>query len=117
MGVVRTRAGMGGQLALAIGLATMSLAAMSVGLVALPTAAGAQFFDGAPMLRPPNDVPSVPPAPAQNIAPPNPASSAPAAPKGPMLQSLPPTAAPSQLHVAPPVPAGQGALALSARFG
>ena len=34
-----------------------------------------------------------------------------------MLQSLPPTAAPGQVHAAPTLPAGQGALALSARFG
>jgi hypothetical protein len=90
---------------------------MSFGLAALPTAAGAQFFDATPMLRPPNDVPSVPPGPAQSIAPPNPSSPAPLAPKGPMLQSLPPAAAPAQVHAVPTLPAGQGALALSARFG
>jgi hypothetical protein len=97
-------------------------------LVALPTSAGAQFFGNTPSsspLRPPNDVPSAPGA-AQNPAPPAaaPNSAAPAAPKGPMLQSLPPS--PAQLHsgptvatlpAAPIVPAGQGALAVSARFG
>ena len=34
-----------------------------------------------------------------------------------MLQSLPPAASPGPAHAAPTVPAGQGALALSARFG
>ena len=110
MGFVRTRMDKGGQLVLAI-----SLVAASFGLAALPTGASAQLFDGTPMLRPPIDVPSVPPGPAHSIAPPNPSSAAPAAPKGPMLQSLPPN--PGQVHAVPNLPAGQGALALSARFG
>jgi len=63
-------------------------------LAGLPAAANAQTFNPFPGLRPPNDVPSVPPGPAQSIAPPSanaaPAAPAPAAPKGPMLQSLPP---------------------------
>ena len=102
--------GKGGQLALALGLGAVGFA------LALPSMANAQFFDrAAPLLRPPNDVPSVPPGPAQSITPPNPSPSAPAAPKGPMLQSLPPAA--SQGHAVPALPAGQGALALSARFG
>jgi hypothetical protein len=77
------------------------------------TAAGqAQLFDSP--LRPPVDVPSVAPGPAQNIGTPTPP-----APKGPMLQSLPPVAAPvpTQSQSATAAPAGHAALALSARFG
>jgi hypothetical protein len=72
----------------------------------------AQLFDSP--LRPPIDVPSVPPGAAQNIGAPTPP-----APKGPMLQSLPPVAAPvpAPSQSAPGVPAGHAALALSARFG
>jgi hypothetical protein len=84
-------------------------------LTVLSTAASAQWFTGAPALRPPNDVPSVPPGPAQNIAPPggNPAPSA--APKAP---SSPAAGNPGgQVHAAPSIPSGQGALAVSARFG
>lgn len=99
---------------LALNLA-INLAAVSVAIAALPGEANAQFFDRAPLPRPPADVPSVAPGPAQSIAPPNPSSAAAAAPKGPMLQSLPPN--PSQVHAAPPVAPGQAALALSARFG
>jgi hypothetical protein len=102
------------------------LLAVGMWLAALPAGAGAQSFDGT--LRPPNDVPGVPPGPAQTIGPslpPNSAAANPAAanssvPKGPMLQSLPPVASPPpgvQAHVMPAVPAGQGALAVSARFG
>jgi hypothetical protein len=69
------------------------------------------------MLRPPNDVPSVPPGAAARPAPASPSSPAPAAPKGPMLQSLPPAASPGPAHAAPTLTPGQGALALSARFG
>jgi hypothetical protein len=62
----------------------------------------------------------VPPGPAQSIAPPagNPAPPTPqsVAPKGPALQSLPPAGNPG-VGQAPAVPAGQGALAVSARFG
>jgi hypothetical protein len=114
MRIAGTRTGSAAQLLLAVG----------VWLAALPAAAGAQSFDG--MLRPPNNVPSVPPAPAQTVAPaPNPAPpSSSSVPKGPMLQSLPPVASPGpaavpgiQAHVMPAVPAGQGALAVSARFG
>src|SRR5204863_6522546 len=68
-------------------------------------------------LRPPRDVPSVPPAPTQSLIPP----SGNVAPKGPLLPSLPAAANPgAQAHVAPTapsVPAGQGVLAVSARFG
>jgi hypothetical protein len=110
MGLVRTKIGKGGRVVLAIGLAVIGF-----GFVALPTAAIAQFFDRTPLLRPPNDVPSVPPGQAQSIAPATPSSAAAAAPKGPMLQSLPPN--PGQLHAAPALPPGQGALMLSARFG
>jgi hypothetical protein len=114
MRIAGTRTGGAAQLLLAVG----------VWLAALPAAAVAQSFDG--MLRPPNNVPSVSPAPAQTVAPaPNPAPpSSSSVPKGPMLQSLPPVASPGpaaapgiQAHVMPAVPAGQGALAVSARFG
>lgn len=109
MGSARTRTGKGGQLVLAVSLVAAGMA------FALPRGAGAQFFDGTPTLRPPNDVPMAAPAPGTAPAPPS--SSAPAVPKGPMLQSLPPAASPGQVQAAPTVPAGQGALALSARFG
>jgi hypothetical protein len=114
MRIAGTRTGSAAQLLLAVG----------VWLAALPAAAGAQSFDG--MLRPPNNVPSVPAAPAQTVAPaPNPVPpGSSSVPKGPMLQSLPPVASPGppaapgiQAHVMPAVPAGQGALAVSARFG
>jgi hypothetical protein len=114
MRIAGTRTGSAAQLLLAVG----------VWLAALPAAAGAQSFDG--MLRPPNNVPSVPGTPAQTVAPaPNPAPpGSSSVPKGPMLQSLPPVASPGpaaapgiQAHVMPAVPAGQGALAVSARFG
>ena len=97
--------GRGAQLILAAGLGLTALSAP--GLV---SPAHAQFFTGTPV-RPPNDVPSVPPGPAQSIAPP----AGHPAPKGPMLQSLPPAGNPGgQAHT---VPAGQAALAVSARFG
>src|SRR5947207_6450515 len=70
MGCGRARAGKGRQLVMA-GL----LVAISIATAALPNTAGAQFFDGTPMLRPPKDVPSVSPGPAQNIAPANPNTS------------------------------------------
>jgi hypothetical protein len=105
-----TSSGRGGQLVLATG----------VWLAALCAAADAQFFsngtgsDSAFTLRPPRDVPSVP---SQSTIPP----SGNVAPKGPTLQSLPPAANPgAQSHVVPTVPAvpaGQGALTVSARFG
>jgi hypothetical protein len=102
MGVAGTRMGRGSQLVLAIGF----------WLAAWPVAGHAQLFDSP--LRPPADVPSVQPGPAQNIGTPTPP-----APKGPTLQSLPPVAAqpPAQAPGAQIVPAGHGALALSARFG
>src|SRR5215475_8746468 len=96
-----TRSGRGSQLVLATG----------VWLAALAAAANAQFFgstqsfDSSFTLRPPRDVPSAPPS---------------AAPKGPLLQSLPASPGAAQAHAAvsvPSVPAGQGALAVSARFG
>ena len=101
--------GKAGQLGLAIGLVGMSFG------LALPTGANAQPLDRAQLVRPPNDIPSVPPGPAQSIAPPNPSPAAPPAPKGPMLQSLPPN--PSPAHATASPPQGQAALALSARFG
>jgi hypothetical protein len=91
--------------------------AVALLLAALPGDAAAQFFFGPP-LRPPNDVPSVPPGAAQSIAPPPGSTATPVLPKGPMLQSLPPAGNPGvQGNSSPAVPFGQAALALSARFG
>ena len=117
MGIGGTRTRRGGQLVLATG----------IWLAVLPAAAGAQFFgstqgpDNSFTLRPPRDVPSVPPGPGQTLIPPS-GNVAPPATKGPLLQ--PPAAnLGTQAHaaptapVAPAVPAGQGALAVSARFG
>ena len=110
-----TRTGKGSQLVLATG----------VWLAALAAAANAQFFgsiqgsDSSFTLRPPRDVPSVPPGPAQSLIPPSGNVAPSAAPKGPLLQSLPANQG-AQAHAAvsvPSVPAGQGALAVSARFG
>ena len=83
MRIAGTRRGRGAQFVLATGL---WLAAQAV-------AANAQFFNGFPSIRPPNDVPSVPPGPSQSIIPPSGNAAPSAAPKGPMLQSLPPGAA------------------------
>src|SRR6516165_4748115 len=111
-----TRSGRGSQLVLATG----------VWLAALAAAANAQFFgstqsfDSSFTLRPPRDVPSAPPAPAQSLIPPSGNVAPSAAPKGPLLQSLPASPGAAQGHAAvsvPSVPAGQGALAVSARFG
>ena len=87
-------------------------------VLAVSAPAAAQSFSGFPVVRPPNDVPSVPPGPAQNITPPA-ATTAPApVPKGPTLQSLPPAGNPgASAHAVATVPSGQGALAVSARFG
>jgi len=99
--------------------------ATGVWLAALAAAANAQFFgstqgsDSSFTLRPPRDVPSVPPGPAQSLIPPSGNVAPSAAPKGPLLQSLPANQG-AQAHAAvsvPSVPAGQGALAVSARFG
>src|SRR5262249_56274172 len=95
-------------------------------LAALAATANAQFFGSSQgpdtfTLRPPRDVPSVPPGPAQSLIPPSGNVTPSVAPKGPLLQSLPAAAnpgAPAHASVAlPNVPAGQGALAVSARFG
>ena len=109
-----TRTGRGSQLVLATG----------VWLAALAATANAQFFGSTQgpdtfTLRPPRDVPSVPPAPAQSLIPPSGNVAPSAAPKGPLLQSLPANpGAPTHAAVnVPSVPAGQGALAVSARFG
>src|SRR5260221_976519 len=117
MGIGGTRPGKGGQLVVAAG----------IGLGHLPAGAGAKFFSGSDSSfapRPPLDVPSVAPGPAQSLIPPSGNLAPSAASKGPMLQSLPGTTNPAvQAHAvpnalaAPPVPAGQGALAVSARFG
>src|SRR5262249_18291328 len=110
-----TRTGRGSQLVLATG----------VWLAALAAAANAQFFgstqsfDSSFTRRPPRDVPSAPPAPAQSLIPPSGNVAPSAAPKGPLLQSLPASPG-AQAHAAvsvPSVPAGQGAFAVSARFG
>jgi hypothetical protein len=72
----------------------------------------AQSIIGTPPLRPPNDVPSVPPGPALSTAP------APGSPKGPLQQAPPAAANPATaVQTVPAVPTGQGALAVSARFG
>jgi hypothetical protein len=114
MGIGGTRTGRGGQLVLATG----------IWLAVFPAAAGAQFFGGTQgsdssfTLRPPRDVPSVPPAPSQTLIPPS-GNVAPPAAKGPLLQS-PAANLGTQAHAAPSalaVPPGQGALAVSARFG
>jgi hypothetical protein len=105
-----TRTGRGGQLVVAAAL----------WLAALPAVANAQFFSSSPSAapRPPNDVPGVPPGPAQSLFPPS-GNIAPSAPKNPAPQSLTGASAnPAvQAHAMPVVPPGQGALALSARFG
>ena len=115
MGIGGRRSGRGGQLVLATG----------IWLAAFCAAADAQFFSSAGAddsfaLRPPRDVPSAPPGPAQSLIPPS-GNAAPAvAPKGPLLQP-PASANPgAQAHAAPAasaLPPGQGALAVSARFG
>ncbi len=94
--------------------------AIGLWLLTPPDPAMAQFFDGQSAPRPPGDVP-VPP-PAVNLAPPSPGTRGDriAPPSGPVLQSLPPTTvapAPAPAQIAPAIPAGQAALALSARFG
>jgi hypothetical protein len=100
--------------------------AAGVWLAVLSAAAHAQFFgssqgsDSSFTLRPPRDVPSVPPGPAQSLIPPSGNVAPPAAPKGPLLQS--PANAGAQAHAAPNAPAapalppGHGGLAVSARF-
>src|SRR5262249_58568107 len=99
--------------------------AAGVWLGALAGAANGQFFgstqsfDSSFTLRPPRDVPSAPPAPTQSLIPPSGNVAPSAAQKGPLLQSLPANPG-AQAHAAvsvPSVPAGQGALAVSARFG
>src|SRR5690349_5310428 len=116
MGIGGTRTRRGGQLVLATG----------IWLAVLPAAADAQFFgspqssDSSFTLRPPRDVPSVPPAPSQTLIPPS-GNGAPPAAKGPLLQS-PAANVGAQAHApsapaALAVPPGQGALAVSARFG
>jgi len=106
MGLGGNRAGKAGQLILAI-----CAVALCAGLAALPRAAAAQLFGGAPILRPPNEVPGVAPSAA------SPGSPGTVAPKGPMLQSLPPAASPGPVHAAPQLSPGQGILSLNARFG
>jgi hypothetical protein len=90
--------------------------AIGVWVSAMVSAAQAQFFDVP--LRPPADVPNVTPAPDLSVPPSGSIVPAPPVPKGPTLQSLPPApaAAPSPRSQAS-LPAGQGLLSLSARFG
>jgi hypothetical protein len=106
MGLGGKRAGQAGQLILAVHVVTLC-----AGLAALPREASAQLFDGAPILRPPGDVPGV----VSGAA--SPASPTTVAPKGPMLQSLPPAASPGPVHAAPVSLPGQVTLSLAARFG
>src|ERR1700722_10418875 len=94
--------------------------AIGLWLLTPPEPAMAQFFDGQSAPGPPGGVP-VPP-PAVNLAPPSPGTRGDriAPPSGPVLQSLPPTAVvpvPAPAQIVPAIPAGQAALALSARFG
>ncbi len=106
MGIREAGIGRGGQLVFAA----------AVWLAVLPGAAGAQFFSSSPVPRPPNDVPGIPPGPAQSLFPPSGNIAPSATPRGP--QSLPSAPNPGvQVHAMPIVPPGQGALALSARFG
>jgi hypothetical protein len=106
MRIAGTGTGSCGQLVLAV----------AMGLAGLPATSHAQFFNPPAVQRPPADVPSVPPGPAQSLAPPA-GTLAPAAPKGPQLQSLPPSGSVAPTQSAPTVPAGQVGLAVSARFG
>ncbi len=120
MRIAGTRAGGGGRLILAVRWAV--ILPIGAWLAALPEAQ-AQLFDlfpprpaDFPAPRPPADVPGLAPGTTQSLAPPG--AGAPAAPKGPLLQSLPPaSSAPAAHPPAPAVPAGQVALAVSARFG
>lgn len=95
----------------------LAVFAIGLWLSTPPDPAAAQFFDGSGGVpRPPGDVPLPPPV--TNLAPPGPAPRGDriAPPAGPVLQSLPPTAVtPTPMPAV--VPAGQAALALSARFG
>jgi hypothetical protein len=84
-------------------------------LAVLGIQANAQLFNIPPIQRPPGDVPSVPPGPAQSLAPPANSPSQ-TQPKGPVLQSLPPQTAPAA-RAPSAAAAGQVPLHLSARFG
>ena len=86
-----------------------------VSLAGLPTAGHGQiFFNNAPAVqRPPADVPSVPPGPAQSLAPPAGNPAPPAAKSSPP----PPAGNPASSQGTPAVPAGQVPLTVSARFG
>jgi hypothetical protein len=111
MRLAGTSFGRGGLFVFAIGL----------WLFTPPDPAIAQFFDGQTAPRPPGDVPLPPPA--TNLAPPGAAGTRGdriAPPTGPVLQSLPPSVvapAPAPAQTSPAIPAGQAALAVSARFG
>src|SRR5436189_6442419 len=115
MGIGGTRTRWGGQLVVATG----------IWLAALSAAASAQFFSGSDSSfapRPPLDVPSVPPGPAQSLIPPSGNLAPSEAANGPMVQTLPGTRNPAvEAHGAPGaragrrLPAAQQALALSPR--
>jgi hypothetical protein len=102
--------------------AGLRLFAFGAWLVGASGPAAAQFFDTQGTTpRPPGEVPGAPPA-VQNLAPQAPPTRGDRAtpPAGPVLQSLPPAQgnpplAPAQ--IVPAIPAGQGALALNAKFG
>jgi hypothetical protein len=103
-----TSAGRGGLFIFALGL---SLAAYDA-----TAPVHAQLFN-LPPLRPPADVPSVPPPPAQDILSPPPSRSAPA-PRAPALQSLPPPSRPGVSRTPKTVARSSDApLALTARYG
>src|SRR5262249_49427003 len=108
-----TRTGRGSQLVLATG----------VWLAALAATANAQFFGSSQgpdtfTLRPPRDVPSVPPGPAQSLIPPSGNVAPPGAPRGRLMQARRAAATPAPAGVkVRGGPAGQGAPAVSARFG
>ena len=84
----------------------------------LPNAAQAQFFSDRPAPVPPGSIPDVPSGPAISLAPPSGPASTPLLP-APLTQ--PPVAAIVTPPVPSPVPvnpnAGQGVLALTARYG
>jgi hypothetical protein len=109
-----------GPFGLGIGLFAIGLLVIALAVSTPSGPAAAQFFDTQSVPRPPGEVPTPPPA--INLAPSAPAIRGDriAPPAGPALQSLPsaivaPPSTPAQ--ITPTIPAGQAALALSAKFG
>jgi len=92
--------------------------ALAAAVLAMPGAARAQFFSDRPAPVPPGSIPDVPSGPAISLAPPSGPASTPLLP-APLTQ--PPVAAIVTPPVPSPVPvnpnAGQGVLALTARYG